>query len=141
MFPTIIHHIWNHRIQLSKYAIIGMSAFCIDVGLLVLIRETTGTRPLYAVLGIQVITTLYVFFLNKYWSFQNHDVPHKQFVRYLILVLWNYVFGATAMYLFNEAWFQFNYLFVRVATIAISVSWNFILYKKWVYATREHVST
>lgn len=135
MLSKFFYRIWSHRIQLLKYAMIGFSAFGIDIGLLTLIAETTGTRPVYAVLGIQVITTLYVFFLNKYWSFQNHDVPHKQFVRYLVLVGWNYLFGAAAMYLFNEVWFQFNYIFVRVASIAISVSWNFVLYKKWVYRT------
>ena len=87
----------------------------------------------------QIILLNYNFLLNKYWSFRNRAMPHKQLVRYLSLAIFNYLFAVGTMYLFNHI-LNFDYRLVRVATIAIMVSWNFLLYKYWVYKVENVVS-
>ncbi len=59
-------------------------------------------------------------------------MPHKQVVRYLILAGWNYLFAIFTMYLISEV-MGYDYRIVRLGTIAMAVSWNFFLYKYWVY--------
>jgi len=57
----------------------------------------------------------------------------------LALAGFNYGFSVFAMYLFNHL-FNFDYRFVRLATIATMVAWNFFLYKYWVYKEQTPVA-
>jgi len=84
----------------------------------------------------QIFLIGYTFGLNKYWSFQNKDMPHKQLARYVTLVVANYTLSVGAMYVFHDQ-IGFDYRLVRLGSIAVMVSWNFLLYKHWVYANEE----
>ncbi len=104
----------------------------LDLGSLFLFREAFGVHPAVGVAMNQILVILYSFTLNKYWSFQNQEMPHRQFVRFFLVFLWNYVFAITFMYVGHDI-FHFDYLPVRLVGIILSVSWNFVLYKNWVY--------
>lgn len=106
----------------------------LDLGTLFLFREAFGLHPTLGVAINQIVVVVYSFTLNKYWSFKNHEMPHRQFVRFLLVFLWNYLFAVTFMYIGHDI-FHFDYLPVRLVSIILSVSWNFVLYKKWVYKT------
>lgn len=118
--------------QFIKYAVVGGSGLILDIGLLVIFKEWVGLSATMAVLVSQIIVLGYNFTLNKYWSFAENSLPHKQIVRYGILAGWNYLFSGGTMYFFHEV-LGANYLMVRLGAIACMVLWNFILYKKWVY--------
>jgi predicted neutral ceramidase superfamily lipid hydrolase len=49
-----------------------------------------------------------------------------------LVVLGDYLFSIAAMYVFNDR-LGIDYRLVRIASIALAVSWNFFLYKYWVY--------
>jgi len=125
-------YFWSVRHQFAKYFIVGISGVVLDMASLVLLKEYFGWAPTAAVIVNQVFLLSYNFSLNKYWSFRDKAMPHKQIVRYLILAAVNYLFSVGAMYVFNHIW-EFDYRLVRLATIAAMVSWNFFLYKYWVY--------
>jgi putative flippase GtrA len=122
--------------QFIKYAIVGGSGVLLDLVTFTFFTEIVLLLPWIAVACNQIIVIGYNFSLNKYWSFRNTTLPHWQFVRYMMLACGNYIFGVGMMYLFNEQ-LGINPYIVRISTITLSVGWNFLLYKHWVFA---HVS-
>lgn len=132
MLKKTLHYLWNLRRQFIKYFIVGFSGLFLDIGSLILFKEVLGISPVLAVVINQIFLLTYNFSLNKYWSFRNKEMPQKQIVRYGILAGANYLVSVSAMYIFNHR-FGFDYRIVRVGTIILMVSWNFFLYKYWVY--------
>ncbi len=132
MFINILKFFWSLRGQFVKYFIVGISGLAIGMGLLIFFKEVFGLWPVTAAAISGLLGIAYNFLLNKYWSFKDKSMPHRQFARYLILVGFNYGFSIAAMYVFNHlaGW---DYRLVNLATVAVMVSWNFFLYKYWVY--------
>ncbi|HLD31945.1 MAG TPA: GtrA family protein [Patescibacteria group bacterium] len=122
----------SHRQQFIKYFVVGISGLVIDMATLVALKEWWHLWPVAAVVINQLAVMVYNFCLNKYWSFKNRALPHRQLLRYLSLALFNYLFSVATMYVFNHQ-LGFDYRVVRIATIAVMVLWNFFLYKYWVY--------
>ena len=139
MIKRTITYFWSLRREFAKYFIVGFSGLFLDMGSLILFTEKFGMLPVVAVVVNQSILMTYNFILNKYWSFKNKAMPHKQLVRYLTLAGFNYLFAVVTMYFFNHI-LNFDYRFVRIVTIATMVSWNFFLYKYWVYKAENSVS-
>ncbi len=138
MIKKIILRFWSMRHQFVRYFVIGIGAVVLDVGSLYLLKEYLHLRPVVAVIINGVFILNYVFFLNKYWAFKSTGITHKQMIRFFILAGINYGIAIGWMYFFNHK-FGLNYLLVRLANIALSVAWNFLLYKFWVYKQEEPV--
>jgi putative flippase GtrA len=136
MLKKIILHFWSMRHQFVKYFIIGIGAVILDVGSLYLLKQNLHLRAFVAVVINGIFVLSYVFFLNKYWAFKSSGISHKQIIRFLILSGVNYAIAIGCMYIFNEK-LGFNYLVVRLSNVALSVAWNFLLYKYWVYRQDE----
>ncbi len=132
MFFKAIKFFWSLRYQFIRYFIIGIFGVVLDMSSMILFKEMFGWAPITAVIVNQAFLLVYVFLLNKYWSFRNKDMPHKQIARFLTLAGFNYIISVFAMYVFNHK-LEFDYRLVRLVTIALAVSWNFFLYKYWVY--------
>ncbi|MFA7314748.1 MAG: GtrA family protein [Candidatus Magasanikbacteria bacterium] len=131
-FKKIILYVWSIRHQFTKYFIVGISGLFLDMSTLIFFKEFFGFNATISVILNQVLMLTYNFLLNKYWSFKNKALPHKQLTRYLILAGFNYLFSVGVMYLFNHL-YHMDYRLVRIVTIATMVLWNFFLYKYWVY--------
>lgn len=132
MFKKTIKYAWSIRHQFVKYFIVGFSGLFLDMATLILFKEKLGLIATLAVVLNQFIVLIYNFTLNKYWSFKNKEMPHKQVMRYLALAAINYAFSVLIMYIFSDK-IGFDYRLVRICTIALMVGWNFFLYKYWVY--------
>jgi putative flippase GtrA len=135
MIKKTLAYLWSLRRQFAKYFITGVSAVIIDMGSLIFLKEIMGITPIIAVIINQVFIVIFVFLLNKYWSFRNKAWSHSQVVRFLTVVIFDYFFAVGAMYIFNGK-LGFDYRLVRLASIALAVSWNFFLYKYWVYVQK-----
>ncbi len=133
MVKKVTRYIINARKQLFRYAVVGTSGFGLDFLTLFAFTTYAGLNPTIAVIYNQAITLSYNFTLNKLWSFENKTMPHKQLVRYLTLAAWNYIFSVGAMYILNEL-FGMHYMLARLLSVLVMVSWNFLLYRHWVYA-------
>lgn len=118
--------------QFVKYFVTGVSGLLLDILLLFLLKEYLNVRPVIAVIISQALLLNYVFLINKHWSFGAEGMTHKQAVKYYILAGANYLFSVLWMWLFNEQ-LRVYYLLARIINIALAVSWNFLLYKYWVY--------
>lgn len=138
MVRLTLQYLWKHRHELMKYAIVGCSGVLLDMGLLVGFKEGFDLNPTVAIVISQIFVLGYNFSLNKYWSFKSTAFAHKQLVRYLTLAGFNYCVSIVTMYFFNEL-LGLDYRLVRIGTIAVMTSWNFLLYKYWVYRSSEPV--
>lgn len=139
----MLKKIFQHGVALHKeflkYFITGATAFILDIGSLYLLGRFT-TLPYYlAVLINQPPVLLYIFLLNKHWSFCAKGLTHRQMIRFVSVAIFNYLVAGAWMWLFTEGWplhivnKHVDYLIVRLANVVVSVLWNFLLYKYWVY--------
>lgn len=122
----------DSKSQIVKYITVGLSSAFIDLFLLIMLREKANFTPVLAVATNQIIVICYNFLLNKYWSFETKKEPLRQFSRYAVLVVFNYFSSIILMYLFYNV-IGINYKIVRIASIAMLFSFNFVAYKYWVY--------
>ncbi len=132
MLKKLLLHFWNSRDQFAKYAITGCSAFVLDMGTLVLSIDFFKIDPVLAVAFNQILVICYVFFLNKLWSFKAQGDTRVQMLRFFLMVGFNYIVAIGWMWLWYK-YFGFDAKIVRVANIMLGVSWNFLLYKHFVY--------
>ncbi len=136
MVVKLFRWVWSVRYQFLKYFITGVSAAIFDMGSLYLLKEFAGMNPVVAVVINQIFIINYVFFINKYWSFHSNGMTGRQIFRFLLLSCWNYLFAISWMWLFNNK-IGINYLLVRIANIILAVSWNFLLYKYFVFKIEQ----
>jgi|WetSurMetagenome_2_1015567.scaffolds.fasta_scaffold283166_2 putative flippase GtrA len=139
MPKKIVKFLWSLRQQFTRYFITGTSAVILDMSSLILLKETLHFPAFFAVVVNQIFINIYVFLINKYWSFKQTSMTRRQVLRFGIVVAYNYCFSITTMYIFNHL-LGYNYIAVRLASIILAVSWNFFLYKYFVYASGKSKS-
>ncbi len=125
--------LWLMRHEFIKYFVIGFSAFLLDVGSLYLLKQYVGLKAYAAVMVNQPFMLLYVFYLNKLWSFKTEGLTHKQMIRFVTVAGMNYLISALWMWTLSEK-LGLQYLLARTLNVGLAVGWNFLLYKYWVYA-------
>lgn len=124
------------RHEFTKYSMVGVSAFALDIGSLYFLKEFGGLNPVTAVVINQIFILNYVFFLNRNWSFRAKGITRQQMIKFVILAGANYIFSIIWMWVMNHKLAIF-YLLARISNIMIAVAWNFLLYKYWVYYPKE----
>ncbi|MEK7481227.1 MAG: GtrA family protein [Patescibacteria group bacterium] len=126
---------WIHakKATFARYFFTGITGLVMDVGLLYVAKEYFGIRPVIALFGTQILVIAYVFFMNRHWSFKSTATStHRQLAKFLVVLAGNYVVSIVFMYLGHDM-LGIHYQIVRITTVALSVSWNFLLYNYWVY--------
>ncbi|PIR76719.1 MAG: hypothetical protein COU32_00530 [Candidatus Magasanikbacteria bacterium CG10_big_fil_rev_8_21_14_0_10_42_10] len=136
MVQKITRYIIDARHSFMKYFIVGVVGVGLDLGTLALLSTMFGIAPYISVIFNQIVVIAFNFSANKFWTFQDKALPHKQFVRYMMLFAMNYALAVLFMYVFNEHLY-IDYRLVRIGTIALSMSWNFLLYRHWVFHIEE----
>ena len=132
MVMKIIRHLWGLRNEFVKYFTIGIGAFLADIGSLYALKEWAGLSATAAVVLYLPPLTFGVFYLNKKWSFGAAGITHRQAIRFYILSVINYFISIAWIIGFHDK-LGIQYLLARTANIALSVAWNFLVYKYWVY--------
>lgn len=132
MLTNLFKSLWQHRREFASYFVIGISAFILDVGSLHILKEIFNLNQVAAVAINQPPIILFVFWLNKKWSFQTTGQTHHQLVRFIALSIGNYLVSIAWMWGLSHEW-GINYQAARISNIILAVSWNFLLYKYWVY--------
>ena len=147
MIKKFYNYLWKTRF--AHYAIVGFSSVVIDLISLFILKQFLGVKPVLAVAINQVFIIIFVFCLNKFWSFQSHHDTPSQVIRFSILLAYNYFFAVIWMWFWISIMglhvyylqFDIGYLLARVVSIIIAVSWNFFLYKFWVYRLPKNIDS
>lgn len=144
MIVAIVKKIWSMRVQFAKYFTIGIGAVVLDIWSLRFLVNL-HINPILSIVVNQLVIVNLVFLLNKYWAFGSKGVTHEQIIKFYIVAGFNYLFAIAWMSVFTNLinlhqYIQYlgvsqtNYfLVVRLVNVALAVSWNFLLYKFFVY--------
>ena len=144
MIKKTVIKLWSMRVQFAKYFSIGIGAVILDIWSLYFF-VSLGFAPTLSIVFNQLIIVNFVFFLNKHWVFGAKGVTHKQAIKFYLLAGFNYLFAIGWMWFFTNLlnlhqYVQYlgvsqanYYLIVRLVNVALSVSWNFLFYKFFVY--------
>lgn len=125
----------------SRYVIIGITTWLLDNGLFSLLKLIFGdvslffgltTIHLFTAVGM-IVGFFYGFFMNKKWTFQSDGKTTKQFIRCVLLLIFNTVISAVIVDL--SAGFGISFLpdLVKYGMSGVIGIWNYFAYKLWVY--------
>ena len=118
--------------QLFWYVVVGGLTVVVDIGLLALLHESYGV-PLGAATTVAFCTAVVVnFLLNRTaMSSRGSRGLTQHALRYGSLVVANYVI--TLAVVTTAGHVGDRYLVAKIAVLAGSTSWNFLLYRYWVF--------
>jgi putative flippase GtrA len=114
------------------YLVVGGLSVVVDVGLLILLHESFAV-PIGIATTVAFSTSLVVnFLLNRtaMSSWGSRGLTQHA-LRYASLVVLNYVI--TLVVVTTVAHVSTRYLVAKLAVVAGSTSWNFLLYRHWVF--------
>jgi putative flippase GtrA len=109
-----------------KFCIAGFTCMMIDFGITYLGKEKLKTSKYIANGFGFLISATTNFFLNRAWTFQNHD-PHvfTQFLKFISVALIGLGINTSVLYFFHHNRKQNFYVSKLIAT-GVTVFWNFI---------------
>lgn len=145
-------------IQISKFALVGIINTVIDLLFFNIFRKYTKLKAVFASYISSTIAMINSYFWNKYWTFGtgNETSQFSEATKFILsTVIGIYVIHNGVVYLLSEKILfpgklaysitkkvpvlnKMSETFVKdnvakVGAIAISLIWNFLLYKFWVF--------
>ncbi len=120
-----------HIPQLLRYLMSGGSAAALELGSFQLM-QTAGLWYLAAGIISSCVGLLSAFTFHKYFVFQKKENTGSHVVRYLILQGLNALAQVGLLFVFVE-YFGVAPFLGKILAIGVVVSWNFFLYKFFVY--------
>lgn len=121
--------------QLTKYLVVGFSTVGLEVLNIRIFTEYFGLWYLLSNTLAYIISFIFNFFLNRIWSFESKSNLKFQLGAYGILFIFNLFASNGIMYLLTSV-IGLYYMISKLISIAMIVSWNFVLYKKVIYKDR-----
>lgn len=132
--PATSRNSWVAKLDnshLLKFLLVGGLSFAIDLALLVVLHEVFGVA-LWLATPIAFLTSLvFNFLLQRIFTFKATNRSHASFIRYAILVAFNTV--ATDFIVNTFANLDLTYTAGKVVATALTMGWNFYLYKYWIF--------
>ncbi len=130
-----------------KYAATGIGAWVIDNGLFSLLKAVFGVKTLCSVAGQPLTTTalftgismivgfVFSFLSNRNWTFRSEGRMTRQFIRCVLLLLFNTLITAFVVNLSAASSLTFLPDIVKYGMSGVTGVWNYFFYKHWVYAS------
>lgn len=123
-----------------RYFIVGFSTFLLDYFLNKFLIEDNNVHYIISTYVVSPFVLAYNFILHRIWSFKDKEATksdvRRQGVRYVILVIFNSLMAAPLMYLYYD-FMAMPLLWAKVFGTATVITWNFPLYRLWVYKKDE----
>lgn len=119
--------------DLLRYLLIGLISVGVDLGLLVLLVDEVG-----APLGVSTVlafgTSVAVNFTLNRLAVAGRGAGRlgRHAARYVVLLTANLLLTLAVVLLADRA--GIPYLAAKVVVVAASVGWNFVLFRRWVFA-------
>lgn len=119
-----------------RYLVAGGSAAVVDLGLLYVLTEWLGFHYLLSAALAFIVAFCVSFFLQKFWTFQDHSVErvHSQAVLYFVIAIANLGLNTLLMYIFVEH-FHLGYFAAQIFVGALLACGSFFISKNIVFNT------
>ncbi len=117
--------------SLVRYLLVGGLSFALRAAILVALREGAKAPILLAATAAFWTALLFNFTLNRLWSFGGRDDVTVSFVKYLLLAATNWA-GTLAIHSIGKSTGA-PYVAVDAVAVAVTVSWNYLAYRFWVF--------
>lgn len=118
-----------------RYLIVGGTVYVLEL-VIIIIAQAQGATPTVAVAISFVLGLIISFFLQKLFSFRDKRMHHKilipQVIAVTLLVLWNFAFTIALVWLLQNV---LPPTVTRTIALAITVIWNYYLYKTRIFRT------
>jgi putative flippase GtrA len=118
--------------QLLRYLIVGFSTVGLEFVNLRLFTEYIGLWYLASNTIAYIISFVFNFFLNRFWSFKSSGNIKRQLLIYGVLFIINLALSNLVMYLLTDI-LGIMYMISKIFSVGLVVSWNFIIYKKIIF--------
>ena len=133
IIPTQMwNHIRTHGPQFARYLISGFGAAFLELGSYKLML-LFGLWYLAAAIISAGVGLGSAFVFHKYYSFKQREKTGKQAVRYAMLQTFN-AFAQTGLVFVFVEFISVDAFIAKILGIGCTVTWNFFLYKLFVYA-------
>ena len=111
--------------KFTKFFIVGLSSFFIDMGLTYFAKERLKLNNYAANTVGFVLSSGYNFTLNRMWTFQNHDEQiGMQLVKYGGVMVVALFISNSIIYLLTEK-AKLNFYFAKLSAICVMMIWTF----------------
>jgi putative flippase GtrA len=118
--------------QFVKYVITGLLSFGTEISLLYLFTDLLNFWYIYANSIALLVVYVINFSLNRFWAFRSRQPLLRQAAASGILFVLNLLVGNGMMFVLTEIGHLY-YLFSKVIATGMAVTWNFFLYKYYIY--------
>jgi putative flippase GtrA len=118
--------------QFVKYVITGLLSFGTEISLLYMLTDLLNFWYIYANSLALLVVYVINFSLNRFWAFRSRQPLLRQAAASGILFVLNLVVGNGIMFFLTEIGHLY-YLFSKVIATGMAVTWNFFLYKYYIY--------
>ena len=123
-----------------KYSVVGTSGTIVDVASLFVFIEYFALPLLLATTISFMLSVVNNFVLNKIWTFKNTSSNYRKlFIKFLIVSCGGLCITNVAMYIQVE-WMDVWYIYAKLITSVIVLSWNFLANKYWTFHIKPKVS-
>ncbi|HEY8282433.1 MAG TPA: GtrA family protein [Leifsonia sp.] len=124
------------KVLLFRYLAIGIASIAIDVGLLYTLHSIVGVEVGIATAVAFLTSVVFNFICNRFAMAGGESAKlMRHAYRYGLLVVANLVI--TVVVVSGAAHVGIPYVIAKLAVVAASTCWNFVLYRRWVFAGPE----
>lgn len=119
--------------SIVRYLLIGFMTFFLDYGMLKGLIIYFDTDPVIANIISTFLALFFNFTLSNFWTFQaGTDKKAKKIGKYLFLAINNYLISVLVFSVLVKS-FSLSEDISKVLVTGMVVSWNFLIYKYWVF--------
>lgn len=135
--------------QLGRFGIVGLMNFCVDTGIVYTLQHYTGiglndNRIIYLFLTSISIAIVNSYFWQRTWTFSETAPPStREFIGFVLVTLGSIVINSSVAFFAGRFLLQIDIIAAsrvlglsKVIATAVSLIWNFLGYKFFVFGKK-----
>ena len=138
----LLHHpfVRTHLSQGIKFCVCGGIGATIDLSSLTFFVEVLDVDPAIAFIPSAGLAVTFVFFANKYFTFNNREKKHLSQAAKFAIVYGTAITSNLAIS-WTLLWLGVHYFLARVVAIGIGAVWNYSMSHGFVFKKGEKIDT
>jgi len=123
--------------------LVGTTAAAINFGVLYSLVEFVGIWYVYSNICGGVLSSIFNFFANKFWTFRNPELGKRaigQGGKFIIVIVFGVVINTIFVYIFTD-WGGVDYKISWIFATGIVLFWNFTINRLWTFKVHNPVES